>query len=84
VQAIQQELEIAAKQPVLEIPGLQRRAPAKSLHYYRAAFDNAKIGMPAAYATGDYTMQAIADAFGVHYAAVSRAVSGNGMLDCKT
>jgi DNA-directed RNA polymerase specialized sigma54-like protein len=32
--------------------------------------------MAAAYATGDYTMQAIADAFGVHYATVSRAVSG--------
>jgi transposase len=28
-----------------------------------------------AYATGDYTMQQIADCFGVHYATVSRAVA---------
>ena len=32
--------------------------------------------MAVAYATGDYTLQAIADAFGVHYSTVSRAVSG--------
>ncbi len=56
-----------------EIPRLQRRALAKSLDYYREAFDDAKIGMAAAYATGDYTMEAIADVFGVHYATVSRA-----------
>jgi hypothetical protein len=31
--------------------------------------------MVAAYATGDYTMQQIADYFGVHYATVSRAVA---------
>jgi predicted DNA-binding protein YlxM (UPF0122 family) len=30
--------------------------------------------MAAAYATGDYSMQEIADFFGVHYATVSRAV----------
>jgi putative transposase len=30
----------------------------------------------AAYATGDYTLQQIGDAFGVHYATVSRAVNG--------
>jgi len=33
-----------------------------------------KRGMAEAYRTGDYTMQQIADAFGVHYATVSRAV----------
>jgi predicted DNA-binding protein YlxM (UPF0122 family) len=30
--------------------------------------------MAAAYATGDYTMQEIAECFDVHYATVSRAV----------
>jgi transposase len=30
--------------------------------------------MPAAYASGDYSMQQIAMTFGVHYATVSRAV----------
>jgi hypothetical protein len=47
----------------------------KSLEYYRQTFDDAKLGMCAAYATGDYTLQQIADAFAVHYATVSRAVS---------
>ena len=76
VEAMQHELEGAGKHTVGEIPRLQRRALAKSLDYYREAFDDPKSGMAAAYATGDYTLQAIADAFGVHYATVSRAVSG--------
>ena len=38
--------------------------------------DDAKLGMAAAYATGGYTLQAIADAFGVRYCTVSHAVSG--------
>ena len=76
VQAMQDELEAAAKHTQKEIPRLQRRALAKSLEYYRDAFDDPKTGMAAAYATGDYTSQAIADAFGVHYSTVSRAVSG--------
>ncbi len=42
---------------------------------YRDTFEDAKSGMMAAYATGDYTLQQIADAFGVHYATVSRAVN---------
>ena len=49
---------------------------AKSLDYYRDQFDDAKQGMAAAYATGDYTLQAVADAFEVHYSTVSRAVNG--------
>ena len=73
---MQHELEIAAKHTMREIPRLQRRALAKSLEYYREAFDDATIGMAAAYATRDYTMQTIADAFAVQYATVSRAVSG--------
>ena len=60
----------------LMAPRLQRRALAKSLDYCREAFDDAKIGMVAAYAAGDYTMQAIADAFQSHSATVRRAVSG--------
>ena len=76
VQARQDELEAAAKHTQREIPRLQRRALAKSLDYYRDTFEDTKTGMAAAYATGDYTLQAIADAFGVHYSTVSRAVSG--------
>lgn len=76
VETMQRELEAAAKHTIREIPRLQRRALAKSLDYYRNAFEDARTGMAAAYATGDYTLQAIADAFGVHYSTVSRAVSG--------
>ena len=35
-----------------------------------------KQGMAAAYATSDYTLQAVADAFDVHYSTVSRAING--------
>ena len=52
------------------------RALAKSLDYYKEEFGDATSGMAAAYATGGYTLQAIADAFGGHYSTVSRAVSG--------
>jgi REP element-mobilizing transposase RayT len=76
VEAMQRTLEAVAKHTEKEIPRLQRRALAKSLDFYRDSFGDAKSGMAAAYATGDYTLQAIADAFGVHYSTVSRAVSG--------
>jgi REP element-mobilizing transposase RayT len=76
VQSMQDELQATAKNTAREIPRLQRRALAKSLDFYRETFDDPKTGMAAAYATGDYTLQAIADAFGVHYATVSRAVNG--------
>jgi putative transposase len=76
VESMQRKIEATAKYAEKEIPRLQRRALAKSLDYYRETFDDAKSGMAAAYATGDYTLQAIADAFGVHYSTVSRAVSG--------
>ena len=44
--------------------------------FYRQEFDDAKQGMIAAYDTGDYTLQAIADAFKVHYSTVSRTING--------
>lgn len=36
--------------------------------------DNSRLGMALAYLSGDSSMKAIADEFGVHYATVSRAV----------
>jgi hypothetical protein len=65
---------IADKAAIGEIPRAQRRPPAKPLSYYRDKHSDAKAAMVAAYATGDYTMQAIAEYFDVHYATVSRAV----------
>jgi putative transposase len=58
-----------------EIPKAQRRAPGKPLSHYIANFPDAKEGMKEAYASGDYTLLQIADAFGVHYSTVSRAVN---------
>jgi len=56
-----------------EIPKAQYRPLGKPLDYYVEAFPNYKEGMKKAYETGDYTMQQIADTFGVHYSTVSRA-----------
>ena len=56
-----------------EIPRLQRRAKAPPLASFVAIADrNAAIAQ--AYATGRYSMKEIAQAFGVHYATVSRVV----------
>lgn len=65
--------KLADKATVGEIPRAQRRPLAKPLSHYRKQAD-VKRAMVAAYATGDYTMQEIADCFDVHYATVSRAV----------
>jgi len=65
--------KLADKAAVGEIPRAQRRPLAKPLSHYRSQAE-AKRAMAAAYATGDYTMQEIADCFEVHYATVSRAV----------
>lgn len=75
-ETMQRRLETEGRSTSTEIPRLQRRAMAKSLYYYRDCFDDKKQGMLAAYATGDFTLQQVADAFGVHYATVSRAVNG--------
>jgi len=56
-----------------EIPKAQHRPLGKPLDYFVEAFQNSKEGMRKAYEAGDYTMQQIADAFGVHYSTVSRA-----------
>jgi hypothetical protein len=61
-----------------EIPRAQRRPLVKPLSHYQNKYHDPKNAMAAAYATGDYTMQAIADFFGVHYATVSRAVKAKG------
>lgn len=66
--------KLSDKAAIGEIPRVQRHPLAKPLSHYRHRLTDAKQAMAAAYATGDYTMQEIADCFGVHYATVSRAV----------
>lgn len=80
--AFVQRMQLLADQAVPEVPRLQRRPMALPLQNF---VDNAdagssarKVAMAQAYASGDYTLQQIADAFGVHYATVSRAISQRG------
>jgi len=66
---------VSSEQSLDEIPRMQRRLPAKSLDGYREEHgENSRMGMALAYLSGDYSMKAIADKFGVHYTTVSRAV----------
>lgn len=58
-----------------EIPKAQRRPLAEPLNYYVKAYSDRKKGMRIAYETGNYTLQQIADCFGVHYSTVSRAMN---------
>ncbi len=57
-----------------EIPKSQRRSMGKALAQYQRAYRERDVAMAQAYASGLYTMKAIADHFGVHYMTVSRAV----------
>ena len=72
--AFLEKMQANSHENMPEIPRAQRRPLAKPLAYYQQTHANASEAMAAAYATGDFTMQAIAQAFGVHYATVSRAV----------
>lgn len=59
----------------LEVPEIQRRAPAQPLSWYASHSSDSKEAMRAAYATGQYTLKAIADYFGLHYSTVSKVVN---------
>ena len=62
------------KADLSEIPRAQRRPIAKPLSHYQKQNTDRDAAMAKAYATGDYTLQEIADHFEVHYATVSRVV----------
>ncbi len=69
------KMQTLATENIAEIPRAQRRPLAMPLaHYVQTHRDDPRAGMAAAYASGDHTMLAIAQAFGVHYTTVSRAV----------
>ena len=74
VEKLQNQIQVESGD-LKEIPKAQRRPLGKSLNDYVETFGNAKEGMKKAYASGDYTMQQIADAFNVHYSTVSRVVN---------
>jgi REP element-mobilizing transposase RayT len=58
----------------LEVPRAQHRPVARPLSHYLAAYADRREGMAQAYATGDFTLAEVAQAFGVHCATVSRAI----------
>jgi hypothetical protein len=66
--------QVTATAGLAEVPRAQRRPVAKGLDHYQSKWADPREGMALAYASGDYTMKAIADHFGVHYSTVSRAV----------
>ena len=72
VEAMQKRL--VGRERLDEIPRAQRRPFAKPLAHYAKQHDRQRA-MALAYLSGDHTMKAIAEYFGVHYSTVSRAVS---------
>ncbi len=71
----QAQTQPEARPSLAEVPRMQRRPPAPPLAEFVAqSADQPKTGMARAYASGGYTLQQIAQAFGVHYSTVSRAI----------
>ena len=66
--------KIDCSRPLDEIPHRQRRCVAKPLPYFEANFTERDQAIAEAYRTGAYSMQVIADYFGVGRMTVSRAV----------
>ncbi len=57
-----------------EVPRAQRRPLAKPLDWFARHYSERREAMAHAFAAGVYSMQEIAEHFGVHYSTVSRAV----------
>jgi len=57
-----------------EVPRAQRRSLAKPLADFALRYPVRREARARAFQTGVYTMQEIADYFGVHYSTVSRAM----------
>jgi putative transposase len=71
VEKMQKEID---KQPsLIEVPRAQRRALVRALADYAQAYQRDEA-IAIAYLSGQHTMAAIADYFGVHYTTVSRLV----------
>ena len=74
VASMQHNAAAAGSNDALEIPRAQRRLPAKPLAHYVSLKLPRNKAIARAYASGDYSMAEVADAFAVHYSTVSRAV----------
>jgi len=58
-----------------EVPLKQHRKPAKKLKEYQEIMTNRNDAIVAAYQSGGYTVDEIANYFGCHYSTVSRVVA---------
>ncbi|WP_245778799.1 REP-associated tyrosine transposase [Dokdonella immobilis] len=58
-----------------EVPATQHRPPPRSLQHYAKMHRDRDEAIVAAYASGGYSMKAIADHFGLHYSMISRIVN---------
>lgn len=72
-----QQMQDLLNQDIAEIPRSQRRPAALPLEHYQNQAVTPHEAMATAFASGDYTLQKIAEHFGVHYSTVSRAVKQN-------
>lgn len=57
-----------------EVPKKQRQSLVKPLSYFAQTYPTRREAIAHAFLTGVYSMQEIADFFGIHYSTVSRAV----------
>ena len=58
----------------IQIPQVSKRAPAEPLDYYESCTKNRNAAIIAAYASGGYSYQQIAEYFEVHFTAIGRIV----------
>ena len=80
------QARIDPKRSLREVPKRQRRALAKPLAEYAAGWSDRDRAMAEAYRSGAYSMQTIAEYFGVSRMTVSRAVKRdeNAAVTCET
>jgi len=62
----------------VQIPIAQRRPPPRPLSEFESRSQGRNAAIIAAYMTGGYSYQQIADYFGVHFTTVGRIVRGGG------
>jgi REP-associated tyrosine transposase len=74
--------KVGKRDPDVNIPRVQQCGPAPKLSVIRRQYSNRDQGMRAAYQTGAYSYQQIAEEFGVHFTTVGRivrqAIEGDG------
>ena len=72
--AFLEKMSALVNDTIQEVPLTQRRPVVRDLRSYTQNPGDRDTAMAQAFATGAFTMRAIADVFGVHFATVSRAV----------